>query len=132
MKRSRIPYAVAGIMLLIIEILIALYVHDDFIRPYVGDALVTVLICCLCRIVIPKGLPALPVYVFLFAALVEIAQYFDVVALLGLQNNALLSILIGRTFSLLDLICYAVGCATFALAEMGVKAIMKSKRALPR
>lgn len=132
MKRSRIPYAVAGIVLLIIEILIALYVHDDFIRPYVGDALVTVLICCLCRIVIPKGMPALPIYVFLFAALVELAQYFDIVALLGLQNSTLLSTLIGRTFSLLDLICYAVGCLIFALAEMGIKAILKSKRALPR
>ena len=125
MKRPRIIYTIAFAILLIIEILIALYVHDTFIRPYVGDVLVTVLLCCLCRIVIPKGLPALPIYVFLFAALVETAQYFNIVTLLGLQNVPFLSTVIGTTFSTLDLICYAVGCVIFAMAEKTAKTALK-------
>jgi len=36
-------------MLLLIEILIALFVHDEFIRPYVGDALVVIVLYCECR-----------------------------------------------------------------------------------
>ena len=57
----------------------------------------------------------LPIYVFLFATFVEIAQYFNVVKLLGLQNNAFISTIVGTTFSFVDLICYSVGCLIFSL-----------------
>lgn len=124
MKKRRLTYAIIFCILLIAEILIGLFVHDDFIRPYIGDVLVTVLLCCLCRIVFPKGILFLPVYVFLFAMLVEFAQYVDVVKILGLENNLLLSTVIGRTFSHADLLCYGVGCALFGGAEKGVKLIM--------
>lgn len=120
-KKLRTTYAVIFGVLLLTEIIIALFVHDNFVRPYIGDVLVTVLLCCLCRIVIPKGVPLLPLYVFIFAALVETAQYFDVVKLLSLENNAFISTIIGRTFSFIDLLCYAVGCLLFAATESGVK-----------
>ncbi len=116
-NRRRATYAVALGILLLIEVLIALFVHDGFIRPYVGDVLVTVLLCCAARVVFPDGMPTLPALVFLFAAAVEIAQYFDLVARLGLADNRFLSTLFGRTFSLGDILCYAVGCALFAVAE---------------
>ena len=111
MKNKRLLYAAIFCGLLAIEVCIALFVHDAFIRPYVGDMLVTLLLCCLCRIVVPCKIRLLPLFVFLFAALVELGQYFDLVALLGLADNRFLSILMGRTFSWLDLLCYAVGCA---------------------
>ena len=125
MKKTRLAYAIAFSILLFIEILIGLFVRDDFIRPYVGDMLVTVLICCLCRTLIPKGIPALAIYVFAFAALVEIGQYFELVKLLGLENNALLATIRGSTFSAIDIVCYAVGCIVFWAAE---KAICKWMR----
>ena len=62
----------------------------------------------------------LPTYVFLFAALVEAAQYIDVVKLLGWEDNAILSTLIGRTFSWADILCYGVGCVAFWAAEKRV------------
>ena len=34
---KRIAYGIATFILLIIEVLIALFVHDAFIRPYIGD-----------------------------------------------------------------------------------------------
>lgn len=111
--KLRIIYSILFCVLLMTEICIALFVHDDFIRPYVGDMLVTVLICCFLRIFIPTGIRVLPLYVFIFAAIVEIAQYFDIVKLLGLDGNRFLSVLLGRTFSPLDLLCYAVGCLAF-------------------
>ena len=117
MRKRRILYAIIFITLLCVELCIALFVHDDFVRPYIGDVLVTVLLCCLCRIAVPKGVPALPAYVFLFAALVEAAQYIDVVKLLGWEDNAILSTLIGRTFSWADILCYGVGCVAFWAAE---------------
>lgn len=120
MRKRRILYAIIFITLLCVELCIALFVRDDFVRPYIGDVLVTVLLCCLCRIAVPKGVPALPAYVFLFAALVEAAQYIDVVKLLGWEDNAILSTLIGRTFSWADILCYGVGCVAFWAAEKRV------------
>lgn len=119
MKNKRILYASVFCGLLAVEVCIALFVNDSFIRPYVGDMLVTLLLCCLCRVIVPDKVRLLPVYVFAFAACVELGQYFDLVALLGLSDNRILSIALGRTFSWLDLICYAIGClAAFLLDQI--------------
>ena len=116
MKNNRLTYLLIFFGLLATEIVIALFVNDAFVRPYVGDMLVTLLLCCLCRVILPDKVRLLPVYVFVFAACVEIGQYFDLVALLGLADNRILSVALGRTFSWADLVCYAVGCmAAFIL-----------------
>lgn len=107
---KRFSYFLIFCSLMAVEVCIALFVHDSFIRPYVGDMLVTLLLCCMVRVVIPDQVRLLPLYVFLFAACVEVGQYFDVVALMGLEDNRLISIALGRTFSWLDLVCYTVGC----------------------
>ena len=81
--------------------------------------LVTLLLCCMCRVIFPDNVRYLPVFVFAFAACVEIGQYFDIVALMGLADNRLLSIALGRTFSWMDLVCYAIGCVVaFGLDEV--------------
>lgn len=119
MKNKRLIYATVFCVLMIMEICIALFVHDVFVRPYVGDMLVTLLLCCMARMVFPEKMRLLPLFVFLFAACVEIGQYFDMVAVLGLADNRILSIALGRTFSWMDLVCYAVGCvAAFGLDEI--------------
>ncbi len=114
--RSRLVYAAVFLLILAAEIFIALFVRDRFIRPYVGDVLVTVLICAFLRIFFLRA-RFLPIFVFIFAAAVEVGQYFDMVSLLGLGGIRFFRILIGSTFSIADLICYAVGCAAFVLAE---------------
>ena len=119
MKNNRLTYFLIFFGLLATEIVIALFVNDAFVRPYVGDMLVTLLLCCLCRVILPDKVRLLPVYVFVFAACVEIGQYFDLVALLGLADNRIISIVLGRTFSWMDLVCYAVGCvAAFLLDQI--------------
>ena len=92
------------------EVLIALFVHDRFIRPYIGDVLVVVVIYTFIRIWIPDSVRLLPLYVFLFAAGVEILQYFNIVELLGVQDNVFLRTIIGTSFDVKDILCYAVGC----------------------
>lgn len=110
MRSKRFLYAAIFCVLLAVEVCIALFINDAYIRPYVGDMLVTLLLCCLCRVIVPCQVRLLPLFVFVFSALVEIGQYFDMVALLGLADNRLLSVLLGRIFSWLDLLCYAAGC----------------------
>ncbi len=124
-KKLRFIYAIAFAVLLFTEIMIALFVHDGFIRPYMGDVLVTILICCLCKAVVPKGVPFLPIYVFVFAALVEAMQYFQLVKLLGLENNTFISTVVGTTFSFFDLICYGIGCLVFWVTEKAVYSVFR-------
>ena len=121
LRKQRITYALMFVTILLIEVLIALFVRDKFVRPYVGDVLVAVLICCLCRVCIPNKVTALPIYVFLFATAIEVTQYFDMVKLLELENNKLVSTLLGRTFSVADILCYAVGCLGFYFVEKAVR-----------
>lgn len=122
----RAVYAVSFAVILIIEILIALFVRDSFIRPYGGDILVTILICCFMRMIFLDKIPLLPLWVFLFAVLVEVLQYFDIVALLGLGDIKFFVVLIGNSFSFVDIICYAVGCVLFYLREKFLISVKES------
>lgn len=113
-KNRRAIYLILFLALLAVEICIALFVRDSFVRPYVGDVLVTVLLCCLCRAVFPGFAPAVPV--FLFAAAVEGLQWLGLAERLGLQGTAL-GIILGSTFDWKDILCYGAGCLLFAGAE---------------
>ena len=115
---KRIACIAAFLILLTIEVLIALFVRDRFIRPYGGDILVTVLLCCFCRIFLPEKPRCLSAFVFLFAAAVEIGQYFQFVHLLGLEKSVFWRTLLGSTFSFADILCYMTGCVLFAAAEI--------------
>ncbi len=109
MKSERTFYVGAAAVLFIIEVMIALYIHDDFIRPYIGDMLVVILLYCFVRIVFPKGIRFLPLYIFLFAVVVECLQYFNWVKLLGLEHNTFFRILMGSVFDIKDICCYGIG-----------------------
>lgn len=51
MRAGRRWYALAFGLLLLLEALIAVFVHDRFVRPYLGDVLAAVLLYCLARAV---------------------------------------------------------------------------------
>ena len=112
-KKLRLIYAILAFGILLTEILIALFARNKFIRSYFGDVLITVLLCCFVRTIIPAKIRLLPIYVFLFAAVVEVGQYFNYVELLGLGHIQFFRTWMGTSFSLEDLICYAAGCAAF-------------------
>ncbi len=109
---SRWQYAVAALLLLLIEIAIALFVHDRFVRPYIGDVLVVILVYCSVKSVKPS-LPwrSTAIAVLLFAFAIEGLQYLKLVRLLGLQHNLLARTIIGTDFAWADLWCYVAGIA---------------------
>ncbi len=115
--KKRTTYLLLTILLLAIEVIIALFVHDRFIRPYVGDVLVMMVMYTFVRIFVPERIKVLPVYLFGFAASVEIAQYFRIVELLGLEENRFFSVLIGSVFDIKDIICYAVGTILIVVGQ---------------
>ena len=115
---KRTAYLLAMVLIFLLELFIALFVRDVFIRPYVGDMLVVVLIYTFLRIIFPERPRLLPLYVFLFAAGVEALQGMRIVELLGLQDNRFFSVLIGTTFDWKDIVCYGVGCVMLGLWEI--------------
>jgi len=117
MKKKRMFYAISALILLGIELCIALFVRDSFVRPYLGDTLVVVLIHCAMRAFFPKNPRLLPLYVFLFACLTELAQLVHLLDLLGLGHIGWLRILAGGTFDWRDIACYAAGCCAVWAAE---------------
>lgn len=114
---KRVFFLLATIVLIMLEFLIALFVHDNFVRPYLGDVIVVVVVYCFVRIFIPEKVYLLPLYVFLFTVLVEVLQYFHIVDLLGLGNSTFFRVLIGGVFDLKDILCYGVGCLLLGVWE---------------
>lgn len=123
--RKRLFYAIATFILLVTEVLIALFVHDGFVRPYVGDVLVVAVIYTFIRIFLPEKCPLLPLFVFIFAAAVEVSQYFRLVELLGLGNNRFFRVLIGSVFDWKDILCYAIGCLILGAYEIIIRKKLK-------
>ena len=102
-------YIFLTLLIFAIEICIALFVKDRFIRPFIGDLLVTVLLFSFFRIFYHGSGFKLAIAVLLFSFSVEILQYFKLIELLGLQNNKFATIVLGATFDWLDLLAYFLG-----------------------
>lgn len=115
--KKRLGYFIAFLVFFLIELLIALYIRDRFIRPYMGDMLVVVVVYCFIRIFIPDRHRLLPLYVFLFAAGIEALQYLQLVKVLGLEHNAVLRTVLGSVFDWKDIGCYAAGCTVVGVFE---------------
>ena len=121
---KRVFYLIIFILLMIVETLIALYVHDDFIRPYIGDIIVVIVLYSFVRIFIPEKCRLLPLYIFIFSVAVEVMQYLKIINILGLQNNNFARVIIGSVFDLKDIACYAIGCLILALYEILRKKVL--------
>lgn len=115
--RFSLRHLLATILLLLTEIGIALFVHDSVIRPFVGDVLVVVLIYTTLRTFLTAEAKTVAIGTLLFAFTIETLQYFDYVALLGLQDNRVLSVMLGRTFSWEDFLAYFTGFLLCRMAE---------------
>ncbi len=110
-------YLLPSIFFFFVEVCIALFVTDKIIRPFIGDVLVVILIYCFLRIFLNANYWKIALGVLIFAFTIEVLQYFDYVKLLGLEQNRVLSIALGRTFELMDFVAYLVGFLLILLTE---------------
>lgn len=104
-------------ILLITEIYIGVFVKDDFVRPYMGDFLVVILIYTFVRAFFKYSIINTAIGVLLFSFLVEILQYFKIVEILGLGSSQLARTIIGTTFVWEDFVAYSLGIVTVLGAE---------------
>ncbi len=116
------------ILFFVTEVLIALYVRDNFVRPYVGDYLVVMLIYCAVRTFIKANPVKIAIAVLLFAYLVEVLQYFRIVDRLGLSGNQVAKTVIGYGFEWWDMLAYTLGILTILLVEWRLKNVQSTRR----
>lgn len=119
LEMSRRFYCGAFALLLAAEICIALFVHDTFVRPYLGDMLAIVLLYCLGRGVLGLRGRWLTPAVTAAGVLVEGLQYFRLADRLGLAAGSPLRVILGSTFDWADLLCYLAGGLVLAMWEYG-------------
>ncbi len=126
-RNTKTSYLIGFLSLLIIEILIANYINDDFIRPYLGDFLVVILIYCflmfVSNVTVIKGL----LIVLIFSFTIEFIQLIDIVSVLGYQPPKLVMIILGSSFSLWDLLAYTLGVLFAGSLEFLISANKKLK-----
>ncbi|MPQ45313.1 DUF2809 domain-containing protein [Clostridium tarantellae] len=107
--KINLRYLVSFIILFLVESFIAIAVKNVFIRAYIGDVLVIILMYTLIKTFISKPIKLLPIYLFVFASFIEVLQYFNIVEVLQLQNNKIVATIIGNTFDIKDILCYLIG-----------------------
>ncbi|MCK6571264.1 DUF2809 domain-containing protein [Myxococcota bacterium] len=110
-----------ALLVLLVEVVIATRLaHWRWVRASLGDYLVVFIVyfgVLVVRDVAPRRLAA---GVFVFAAGVEITQGLGLADALGLRPGGLWHTVLGATFSVEDLLMYALGCATCALLDTHV------------
>lgn len=110
-------YALATLVLFAIEVMIALFVRDGFVRPYLGDVLAVILVYTALRAATPLSVVAGLATSLAIAFAIELAQWFRIVDMLGFGGNPVARIVLGSYFSVEDLLAYAAGAACAAAVE---------------
>ncbi|TRO65483.1 DUF2809 domain-containing protein [Christiangramia sabulilitoris] len=116
--RNKRKYYLLGFAgLLIVEILIAAYVQDDFIRPYLGDFLVVILLYCLLMSISNISVIKALLMVLTFTFALEFFQMINIVKVFQYQPPEFVMIAIGSSFSTWDLLAYFLGICCTGLLE---------------
>ena len=121
-KRRRFLFAITAVVLLVVEFVIAFYAKG-WIRNYLGDVLIVVFLYALFRAVFierPSKWFVLPTVILVLAFGVEFLQLWGICNRLGIHNRYAL-ILLGASFSVVDLVCYIIGSIPCYLAEYMMK-----------
>lgn len=124
--KKRIIYLILFSTILTIECLIAIFLKQGIIRENVGDILVVPCIYTLLRIVFPQKIKYLALYVLIFAIVIEILQLLNITTILS-NNNKILSIALGGTFDIKDIICYIIGFIAIIVISKRIKKFLIKK-----
>lgn len=96
---------------------IALWVHDRWIRPHGGDVLAVVLVYLGLRAVTRLEVIGAATTAFAIACLIEIGQWLDLLHLLGLKPDSVAGTVLGSSFDWSDILAYGIGTIAVLLVE---------------
>ncbi len=120
-------YFIAAIILFIIEIFIALFIHDRIVRPYIGDMLAVILIFCFIKSFINIRSMYIAISTLVFAYFIELLQYFNLLDYIDLKGNKVAAILLGGSFDWIDLVNYTLGIVIVITFEKMILKLTKNK-----
>jgi hypothetical protein len=115
--RIRFGHLAAAAILFVVEVVIALFVRDAFVRPYLGDVLATAMVYFAARSIAPVGRRLAACAAFGLGVVIELGQALDVLEHLGLGQQPWARVVFGGVFDLKDLACYAVGVGLAVLVD---------------
>ena len=116
--KFNLKYFLIAVAIFLVEILIATKLKDIFfIRAYLGDVLVVMLMYYFIKAFFDLEARKLIVGIFIFSCLIEFLQYFHFGELLGFKDNRIVMIVLGNSFSWIDILCYLAGCVVLYLIK---------------
>lgn len=109
--KFNLKYFLLSLLIFFIEVLIATVLKDSFfIRAYLGDIIVVMLLYTLVKSFFVTDDTKLILGIFAFSCTVEFAQFFNIAEKSGFPVGSLMYIVIGNSFSWIDILCYGAGC----------------------
>lgn len=110
---------IIAIVIFIVEILIATIFKDIFfVRAYLGDVFVVMLMYYFVKAFAEINPTKLIIGLVIFSFIIESLQYFHFGELLGFKDNKVAMIVLGNSFSWIDILCYLVGGIILYLIEV--------------
>lgn len=109
--KFNLKYFLIAIAIFLVEVLIATKLKDwFFVRAYLGDVFVVMLMYYFIKAFFDFEPVKLIIVIFIFSCLIEFLQYFHFAEVLGFKDNRLMMIVLGNSFSWIDILCYFAGC----------------------
>jgi Protein of unknown function (DUF2809) len=105
------------VALLSIEIAIAVFVHDTFIRPFFGDFLAVITLYFLLKSFLKLPILTLAFISIMVAYTIELVQYFNFLAFSGLKKHKIVAIVLGSSFDWKDILAYTLGILVLIFSE---------------
>ncbi len=121
-------YCLLTVLLFAIEVFIGTCMHDKYIRPFGGDFLEVILIYCFVKSLFALPVNTAAIATLFFAYVVEVSQYLKLVNHLGLKNAAWANILLGNSFSWMDMLMYTLGILLTVAIERLTQGIWRRKK----
>ncbi|WP_312323498.1 DUF2809 domain-containing protein [Soonwooa sp.] len=113
---------IIAVIIFIIEFLIATTFKDIvFVRAYLGDVLVVMLMYYFVKAFVEVDNTKLIIALLIFSCVIEFLQYFHFAEMIGFKDNKIAMIVLGNSFSWIDILCYLAGGLILYLIEVLAK-----------
>ena len=108
MFQFNIKYFSTNLFLLATLIVMAVFVKELFLQSYICDVLIILWFFFLLKSFFKGANYELAHYALLFTIVLEIAEFYQVIELLGLQDNKVAKMALGSAFDWFDLLVYGI------------------------
>ena len=115
---KRAIYLLIFLFLLGVEIAIATYLKTGFIRAYLGDLLVVILLYCLLMSILKPSVKTGLILTLAIAFAIELLQLIDLTRFFPQEYKQLATLVLGSHFSWLDLLMYVLGIVVAGITEL--------------